>query len=259
MASYGMSFVKKKAFRSVSFRLPFHVDQLDKKILGLEKDIVRKVDGFIAHSNLVARAAEEAYGIRPAVLHPGTNPLPRIPKRRGDFVLTGGTKLSAGFEYKPIFDACAKVDAKLVLVGRVYDSADVVLKEVRESGLSDYEVHVTTPTSKSEKTLSELYKSCRCYAFWVKTQFGLPATEAAASGSPIIQNRESGSSELFKHGVDGYFPERQDVNLYAEYIADLMADERKAYRMGRHAWMTCKTWTWTDHAKRLIDIFENVA
>jgi len=233
-------------------------DNLSKFVREIGREIINSADFFIAQSNRTANLAYEIYEIRPKVVHLGADPLPAIPSQRGDFALTKSTirrfRTLAREEKEPIFAACAKAKAKLIVFAPLASENYILsIKHfLRQSNIKNFEVR----TNVSTEHLLELYKSCRAYVQWLYGGFGLPSIEAASCGAPLVQTKELGSSELFEHKVDGYFPERQDVDLYAEYIADLIADERKAWKMGKHAWEMCRKWTWKHHAERLVEVIE---
>jgi glycosyltransferase involved in cell wall biosynthesis len=61
---------------------------------------------------------------------------------------------------------------------------------------------------------------------------------------------------LFIHGVHGYFPKEGDVKEYVEYLAELMSNERLAWKMGYKAWKVAKRYTWEMHAERLVKVIK---
>jgi len=100
--------------------------------------------------------------------------------------------------------------------------------------------------------LKSLYLGARCLVHTKVEAFGFTGLEAAAHGCPIVFPKGSGVTELFTHGVHGYFPEENNAEEYAEYLAKLMSDERLAWKMGYEAWEIAEKYNWRSHAKELI-------
>jgi glycosyltransferase involved in cell wall biosynthesis len=100
--------------------------------------------------------------------------------------------------------------------------------------------------------LKSLYLRARCLVHTKVEAFGFTGLEAASHGSPMVFPKGSGVTELFIHGVHGYFPEENNTEEYAEYLAKLMNDEGLAWKMGYEAWKIAKKYTWEAHAKELL-------
>jgi glycosyltransferase involved in cell wall biosynthesis len=91
-----------------------------------------------------------------------------------------------------------------------------------------------------------------------KEAFGMIALEAAAHGAPIIVPKGAGVTDLFSHGVHGFFPEEGDTVAFTEYVRRLVVDERAAWKIGYHAWEVAKNYTWDNHAKSLGDVLQSL-
>jgi len=207
------------------------------KIVDNESKIVAASDFVLGNSRLLANHVQEAHGVRPKVVYPGATSSRSIPDSRGEILLAFPSQI-----LPLIVRTHPRLKTKIKVVGFLTRG---LRKALIQSGIAPLQ-------NVSDQTLQSLYSSCRVFFNSIQTWFGMWAVECATHGAPIIQNGLSGSSEIFKHGVDGYFPMEHDEAEYIRFIGDLMQDERKAFRMGRHAWTTIQKYTWEKHAKDIV-------
>jgi glycosyltransferase involved in cell wall biosynthesis len=106
-----------------------------------------------------------------------------------------------------------------------------------------------------EERKTKLFLSARVLVHPIFEAFGVMGLEAAACGCPLIIPRGSGVSELFEDGVHGFFPKEGDVETFANCLDLLLADERKALKMGEAAWKVAKRYTWEAHARKILEVF----
>jgi UDP-glucose:(heptosyl)LPS alpha-1,3-glucosyltransferase len=89
--------------------------------------------------------------------------------------------------------------------------------------------------------------------------FGMVATEAMASGLPVIVSREAGASELIKHGQNGLLLE--DVSNTAElagHMDSLQRDRRWAAGLGCAARKTVEPMSWDAVAAETMRVYEKL-
>jgi glycosyltransferase involved in cell wall biosynthesis len=185
------------------------------------------------------------------VAYPGCEPLRTIPQKRGDYLLAL-TKWDIGKKPRMLLDVLEGIDNKIKLVVAGFwvqrqIKSDFV-REVKKRNLSK-RVEIVGPLP--EDLVKELYAAARVLIHPIVEGFGMIALEAAAHGCPFIIPRGSGVTELFKHGVHGFFSEEGNVDEYIKYVDRLVSDERLAWNMGRDAWNIAKQYTWKVHSKKL--------
>ncbi len=207
-------------------------------------------------SSAHVRLLHKISGIQPYTVYPGCFPLPSIPEKRGDYILSL-TKWDIGKNPEFLLEVLRKINkkVKLVVAGNwvqesVYRN---FVRRVEEGNLID-QVEVTGFADM--KTQQRLYSEARVLIHPIFEAFGMFGLEAASCGCPIIVPKGSGVGDLFVHGVHGFFPKEGDVDAYAKYVEELISDERLAWKMGNEAWKIAKKNTWEDHAKKLIEIIE---
>jgi glycosyltransferase involved in cell wall biosynthesis len=189
------------------------------------------------------------------VVYLGVNAVEQIPKRRGDYVLAVSRweKGKNPFFFIRLAELLRKDFEHLTIVmagpWRDTNLLTTFLKEVEKRGVRK---NVKILGSVGENRLQNLYLNARCFIHAKIEAFGYVGLEAAAHGCPIIFPRGSGVTELFTHGVHGYFPGEGDVEEYVKYLVDLLGNERLAWKMGYEAWKVAKKYTWEAHAKELI-------
>lgn len=208
-------------------------------------------------SNAHVKSLNEISDTQPYTLYPGCFPMPSIPEKRGDYILSL-TKWDIGKNPEFLIKVLKKINKKvrLVVAGNwvqesVYEN---FMRKVDEENLKD-QVEVTG--FADTKTQQKLYSEARVLIHPIFEAFGMFGLEAASCGCPIIIPQGSGVTDLFTHGVHGFFPAEGDVEKYAEYIDKLLDDERLAWKMGYEAWKVAKNNTWENHTKRLIKILES--
>lgn len=57
--------------------------------------------------------------------------------------------------------------------------------------------------------------------------FGLVITEAFAFGLPVVSFENTGPREIINHGINGYLVPHYNLELFANYIIELLSDEKK--------------------------------
>lgn len=209
------------------------------------------------HLNLMKELTETPI----KVVYHGVEPIEKIPKERGDYFIS-----VARWEQgkKPFFllDVLDKLKNKdhqvmLLMVGpwTTQSLQTRFLKEAKKRNLLD---QIKLCGQVKEKELTRLYLNSRALVHPVSEAFGMIGLEAAAKGAPVIIPKQSGVTELFVHGIHGFFPEEGDADEYAEYISRLAFNERLAWKMGYEAWKISKQYTWEKHAEKLLEVINDV-
>ena len=162
------------------------------------------VDSFIANSAFVAKRIKKYYGRKSTVINP---PI----------------ELNQFFIAKP-----SEVEDYFLVVGRMmkYKKIDLVIKAFNELKLPlkivgrgieyDNLKKMAGPTVDflgrvSDDDLPEIYAKARAFIFPQEEDFGIVATEALASGRPIIAFRAGDIEERVTDGENGVFFEEQTV------------------------------------------------
>ena len=192
------------------------------------------------------------------ILYPGCVPAEQFPpfESREDMLLTferwdiANIGLITGL--LGILDRLSR-KVKFVIAGFWHPPAlrEYFIREVERKGVSD---QVQIIGALNEKQIIELCSKAKVHVHPDEESFGMPTLEAAACGCPIIVPENSGVTELFQHGVHGYFPKRGDVDEYAEYVDRIISNPAQAKEMSYEAWQTAKKHSWKEHASKLEEI-----
>lgn len=89
--------------------------------------------------------------------------------------------------------------------------------------------------------------------------FGLVALEAAACGTPVVAAAVGGLRSLVNHGVSGFLVEGRDPQIYASYVAKLLADPGLTARMSSQAAIRARRYRWSITAGRLRRLYADLA
>ncbi len=89
--------------------------------------------------------------------------------------------------------------------------------------------------------------------------FGMVALEAMSSGTPVIASQVGGLQFLVRDQETGFhIPAREPISL-ADCIIQLMRDPSRTAMMGLSASRIAKAYAWSEIARRLLQVFEDVA
>jgi glycosyltransferase involved in cell wall biosynthesis len=85
----------------------------------------------------------------------------------------------------------------------------------------------------------------------------MPIIESASHGTPPIAPKDAGASELFEHGVHGFFFDYEDV--IPDYVDEFVFNPELAMKMGHAGWKICRErYTWQNHIMKLVDIIKRL-
>jgi glycosyltransferase involved in cell wall biosynthesis len=207
------------------------------------------------HSRLVGKLAGLKKKIVP--LYPGCNPLAKIPRRRGDFIVAL-SKWDLGKNTPFMLEVLAGLrnkNTKLKIAGGWVQEGvkKDFLKRMDQLGLGD-RVEILGRVSEEEK--ERLFSTARVLIHPIVEAFGMFGLEAAGCGCPIIIPQGSGVNDLFKDSVHGFFPQEGDVKRYVSCLDKLLKNERTAFKMGQTAWGIARRTTWRYHAESIVKIIE---
>src|SRR3989344_3573759 len=217
-----------------------------------ERSFVKDAINVVTISKVHYDYLKKNYNVEPAILGFGTKPLIKLPPKRGDNLLSFGRwqkEKNPEFLLKLIREI---PKSKLIIAGswNTKQDLDWFTGLVKKENLTKRVkiVHHFTP--------NELEKMASDARLWLHPHFeafGLAALEAAGYGLPIIIPEKSGVTEIFKNGVQGFFPTSVSITEYKKYVVKLLKNEGLAYRMGKQAWSQVKQkYSWKKNAEDLL-------
>lgn len=188
-------------------------------------------------------------------IYPGCNPKKKITKK-GRNIIISLTKWDIGKNPKFIVDVLSKIknkEIKWVVAGNWLQEnvRREFIRYAKEKGVF-YRINIIGGISEKEK--EDLLSRAKVLVHPIIEAFGMFGLEAAGCGCPIIVPKGSGVSELFIHGVNGFFPKEGDVESFVKYVNLLLDDEKKVNKISEAAWLIAKKNTWRDNASDLIKI-----
>jgi glycosyltransferase involved in cell wall biosynthesis len=238
---------------ALSHFLPFLIPVSTKidKIIADKAEVVLLPSKF--HLEIMKRITKKSI----EVVYHGVDSSKKIPNRRGDYFIAVARWEPGKKPYflLDIFDTLKSrgIRVKLLMIGswKTQSLQADFLRKIRKLGLSDT---VKLFGVASETELKKLYLGTRALIHPVTESFGMIGLEAAAQGAPMIIPEKSGVTELFTHGIHGFFPKEGDSSAYLEYIEKLALDKQLAWNMGFEAWKIAKQHTWKSHAEKLENV-----
>lgn len=205
------------------------------------------------------RILKEKIGLESEVLYPTVvEPLPikKLPNKRDTFFLSVG-RIGVHPNYPILLKILKEVkEMKVVLAGSWSHSTNSIVKMFSEDKeIKERVKFVLTPT---DEQLRELYLSTRAFIYPGIENFNLSALEAAANGCPIIVCKEAGIYEIFRKYNYPLFIAGDDTASFSETVKDLLADEKKAIKLGNEAYHIAKKYDKEYHIHALIKIINKL-
>lgn len=171
-----------------------------------------------------------------------------------DVLLVTAWKKGKNPEY--IFEVLKHLpNTKVCFVGKWIDKnyKKQFLSEIKKSRFSK---NISIIGSVTEKQLSKYYLNSKILLQINDDRgFGMPALEAAASGTPFIIPKNQGVCALFENGIHGYFVKEKDTKNIVKYMDRLLSSDKIRNKMGNKAYSLVKNqYNWQSHAKLLNKI-----
>ena len=162
--------------------------------------------------------------------------------------------------YKETCDALCEQAPSLILVGEnkkegFYSNLGELLKQIEREGLGD---RVRFTGYLSDEDLALFYANAVGLILpSLEEGFGLPAVEAAASGTPVIATRNSPLPELLEGG--GIFIDPTDESELRSAMEVFALKDEQRQRMGETARSRATKLSWKAAARALKACFEETA
>lgn len=143
----------------------------------------------------------------------------------------------------------------LVLVGLAWWRTDKILRQCRESKISD-RIHYLGYVSDNQ--LHALYSIAKAFVYVSLFEgFGLPVVEALASGCPVVTSNISSLPEVA--GDAALLVDPYDVNAIAEGIHAACSDAGLAEGLVKRGRARARTFTWERCAEQVAGVYQSIA
>lgn len=167
----------------------------------------RRVDSYIANSQLTRERIRRYYGRESTIIHPPVETERFAPGEPGDYLLV----VSELVRHKRVHIALeaarrARVPIRIIGSGPEHEALSEEYPEADFLGRA------------SDREIAELYAGARAVIVASKEEFGITAVEAQAAGRPVIAAAAGGSLETVIDGETGVLARLDDVDSFAEAI-----------------------------------------
>ena len=217
-------------------------------------DIFAEVDLVITSSQKMRKYVRETFRVDAYVVPPGCEPSPKFNRGKMRYVLVP-QRISLGKKVHVIAKLLSKCNSKFytIFASSSHYTTAKAIKLVEKSGLKHYKIIV----NPSDVALTWLYRHAICSISIIGEPFGMYIIEATSQGTPVIAPKNAGASELFTHGVHGFFFKSEEE--LPEYVDTLVSNPELATKMGYEAWRICsEKYTWSNHVRKLVEILRNI-
>jgi glycosyltransferase involved in cell wall biosynthesis len=215
----------------------FYLPRLIKKLVPLgmnylrmwDKLAAKRVDDFVANSNLVKKRVEKYYKRNSEVIYPPLffDHFQNLEKdnrfknknKKNDYYLMVG-RLVPYKKFDLGIKAFNKLKKPLKIVG-----GGPEFKRLKK--IANQNIEFLGSLKSSGKKLIELYKNCRALIYPQEEDFGLVPLESMALGKPVIAFKKGGALETIQEGKTGLFFEHQTVDSIIKKIKLFEKIEKK--------------------------------
>jgi glycosyltransferase involved in cell wall biosynthesis len=170
----------------------------------------RRVDRYIANSELTRERIRRYYGREAIVIHPPVETHRFTVSTPGDSLLVV-SELVAHKRVALALEAARRARAPIRVVGSGPD----------HTALREAYPEVEFLGRVSDEQLTELYASARALVMPGREEFGIAAVEAQAAGRPVIAAATGGALETVIDGRTGRLATPDDVDSFVRAIDDL--------------------------------------
>jgi len=169
----------------------------------------KRVDHWIANSDVVRARIKRYYGKDSEVVHPPVDVETFTPAaERGDFWVIV-SRLSAYKRVDLAVKAFNEIGMRLIVVG------DGRERRALEQLARD---NVTFSGRVDDETVKQLLGSARGFIFPAEDDFGIVCVEALASGAPVVALGRGGATEIVRDGIDGALVAEPDAEQFVDAV-----------------------------------------
>ena len=165
-----------------------------------------------------------------------------------------------------LVEAMARVpQARLVILGGIPGEADFgrVRARVEALGIADrveLRGHVPQPEVARELGRARVVAvPVRRTEMTLRHTSPLKAFEAMAAGRPILASDLPSSREFLRHGENAWLVPPDDAGALTDGIIRLLRDDAVSERIARAAFEDAVAFSWDARARRLLDVFAEIA
>lgn len=196
-----------------------------------------------------------------SVIHPGINHnhFHPVPKKDDVFRVMAVTTLEPRKGILYLLQAFKDADipnSELVLTGYTSDRwSKKILQEFMEH---DTRIKIkpanilSLPVEETFGTASVIVHPA------IEDGFGLVIPQGMAAGRPVIATRQSGASELIRHGETGFIVERRSPAEIKKYLLILFTDSRLRTMIGERAAESVKELTYEKFSDGVFELYRRV-
>jgi len=200
----------------------------------MQERVARRVDAVVTVSQMSARSIQKAFRVPAGRLHIVYNgvesdvfrPMAGVERERNHIVYMANTE-DANKGVRFLLEACRRLKAegeefRLTIVDKPAEDLSVAPPLVKSLGLDD---RVTFSGRLGEAALVELLnRATFAVCASVYEGFGLPAAEAAASGTPLLSTTGGALAEVLEPGVSAHLVPPGDAGALAEGMRRMLHD-----------------------------------
>jgi len=237
-----------------------------------EARVWRRAPAFVATTAGIRDTFVEQFGARGRVSViangcdvPADRTFPGLATERPPRVLYAG-QLYPWKGVDVLVDAIARVpDARLVILGGIPGEADAgrIRARAEELGIADrVELRGHVPQAEVARELARarvVAVPVRQTEMTRRHTSPLKAFEAMAAGRPVVASDLPSSREFLRHGENAWLVPPDDAAALADGLTRLLGDDAVSERIARAAFDEAVAFSWDARARRLLDVFAEIA
>lgn len=249
-----ISYIIKKVYLRKSWSaLLFYPVYLISKII--DRIILKNAMAICKQSRFEADYLEKISRKKIYIVPPATH------KRRDSIPSVRGGRLAAftKWDFSKNFEFLIEVikrlpaEHKLYVAGQWHPEGYLfdMKQRISREGLSERIVFIT---GLNEEGIRTFFDQALCLIHPLLEAWGSTLYEAACNGVAFIAPRGCGISDYLVHERDAFYPTHDSLEEYLHYINVFLKDHKKAYDMGRQAWVDIKNIDIEHHVDTLTGV-----
>lgn len=147
------------------------------------------------------------------------------------------------------------IDAKLRIIGSLADKAYYELLQ-QKIAASPYASDISLEANLPREELLKAYADAKLFVLHSREESqGIVFAEAMATGLPVVATKIGGIPYVVADGKSGLLCSFGDVEVMAEMVEQLMANEMKWKEYSQEAKDIAKGYSWKDIAERIVRLY----
>jgi glycosyltransferase involved in cell wall biosynthesis len=237
----------------------YSTPQFRERFAAQARDAAERASAIVAVSEFTKRQVVSLLGVaaeKVRVVHHGTRQLARQPEVAREKIVLNVGAIQKRKNIARLVEAFETVDSswRLVLVGSAGYGAEEILARIERSPAR---ARIAVTGYVTPESLSGWYARAMVFAFpSLDEGFGMPVSEAMASGIPVLTSNRSALPEVA--GDAAWLVDPEDTEALAAALRSMTGQPELREDLARRGVLRARLFTWEKAVRETWDIYEEV-